>query len=115
MSSAPLAPADAVSPRATAIGLSAVLCWSTSVGLFRSVAEHLGPIGGAAAVFSLGALLVTLRFGRPRLAQLRAMHPAYLWGCGLLFVLYEIALSLSLGFGGHNAVLALKRFEEADR
>jgi drug/metabolite transporter (DMT)-like permease len=73
------------------------------VGLFRSVAEHLGPIGGAAAVFTLGALLVTLRFGMPRLAQLRAMHPAYLWGCGLLFVLYEIALSLSLGFASNRS------------
>ena len=103
MSSAPLAPADAVSPRATAIGLSAVLCWSTSVGLFRSVAEHLGPIGGAASVFTLSALLVTLRFGLPKRAQLARMYPAYLWGCGLLFVLYEIALSLSLGFASNRS------------
>ena len=90
------------SPRATWIGLSAVLCWSTSVGLFRSVAEHLGPVGGAASVFSLSALLVTLRFGLPRMAQLKTMHPAYLWGCGLLFVLYEMALSLSLGFASNR-------------
>ena len=88
--------------RATSIGLAAVLCWSTSVGLFRSVAEHLGPIGGAACVFSLSALLVSLRFGLPRAAQLKAMHPAYLWGCGLLFVLYEIALALSLGFANNR-------------
>jgi len=103
MSSSPIPAPQAPSQRATLIGLSAVLCWSTSVGLFRSVAEHLGPIGGAAAVFTLGALLVTLRFGMPRLAQLRAMHPAYLWGCGLLFVLYEIALSLSLGFASSRS------------
>ena len=89
--------------RATSIGLAAVLCWSTSVGLFRSVAEHLGPIGGAACVFSLSALLVSLRFGLPRVAQLKAMHPAYLWGCGLLFVLYEIALALSLGFANNRS------------
>ena len=89
--------------RATSIGLAAVLCWSTSVGLFRSVAEHLGPIGGAACVFSLSALLVSLRFGLPRPAQLKAMHPAYLWGCGLLFVLYEIALALSLGFANNRS------------
>ncbi len=89
--------------RATSIGLAAVLCWSTSVGLFRSVAEHLGPIGGAACVFSLSALLVSLRFGLPRVAQLKAMHPVYLWGCGLLFVLYEIALALSLGFASNRS------------
>ena len=95
-------PAPTVS-RATSIGLAAVLCWSTSVGLFRSVAEHLGPIGGAACVFSLSALLVSLRFGLPRAAQLKTMHPAYLWGCGLLFVLYEIALALSLGFANNRS------------
>ncbi|MBB6576216.1 drug/metabolite transporter (DMT)-like permease [Comamonas odontotermitis] len=95
-------PAVSSYPRATLVGLSAVLCWSTSVGLFRSVAEHLGPIGGAASVFTASALLVTLRFGLPRVAQLRKMHPAYLWGCGLLFVLYEIALSLSLGFASNR-------------
>ena len=71
-------PTSTSHPRATLVGLGAVLCWSTSVGLFRSVAEHLGPIGGAASVFSASALLVTLRFGLPRLAQLRKMHPAYL-------------------------------------
>ena len=98
----PPSAASAAYPRATWIGLAAVLCWSTSVGLFRSVAEHLGPIGGAACVFTLSALLVTLRFGLPRVAQLRAMHPAYLWGCGLVFVLYEIALSLSLGYASNR-------------
>ena len=89
-------------PRATWVGLAAVLCWSTSVGLFRSVAEHLGPVGGAACVFSLSALLVSLRFGLPRPRQLRQWHPAYVWGCGLLFVVYEIALSLSLGFASNR-------------
>ena len=62
MSTPPLVP----SQRATLIGLSAVLCWSALVSLFRSVAEHLGAIGGAACVFSLSALLVTWRFGLPR-------------------------------------------------
>ncbi|WP_043339744.1 aromatic amino acid DMT transporter YddG [Comamonas sp. B-9] len=90
------------SQRATLIGLSAVLCWSALVSLFRSVAEHLGAIGGAACVFSLSAFLVTWRFGLPRAAQLKAMHPAYLLGCGLLFVLNEIAFSLSMGWASHR-------------
>ena len=34
--------------RATAIGLVAVLCWSSTVGLMRSVSESLGALGGAA-------------------------------------------------------------------
>ena len=103
MSASPASPTpDTAASRATLVGLCAVLCWSTSVGLFRSVAEHLGPIGGAACVFTLSALLVTLRFGLPRVAQLRQWHPAYVWGCGLLFVLYEIALALSLGFASNR-------------
>ncbi len=103
--SSPLAaaPSAAFVSRATWIGLAAVLCWSTSVGLFRSVAEHLGPIGGAACVFTTSALLVSLRFGLPRMQQLRQWHPAYVWGCGLVFVLYEIALALSLGFASNRA------------
>lgn len=88
--------------RATLIGLCAILCWSTSVGLFRSVAEHLGPVGGAACVFTLSALFVTLRFGLPRWGELRALHPVYLWGCGVIFVAYEIGLSLSLGFASNR-------------
>ncbi len=95
-------PATTPNPRATLIGLCAILCWSTSVGLFRSVAEHLGPVGGAASVFTLSALLVTARFGLPKWQQLRAMHPAYILGCGLMFVAYEIGLSLSLGFANHR-------------
>ncbi|WP_353234939.1 aromatic amino acid DMT transporter YddG [Diaphorobacter ruginosibacter] len=85
-------------PRATLIGLAAVLCWSTSVGLFRSVAEQIGPVAGAASAFTLSALFVTLRFGLPRLHRLRGWHPAYVFGCGLIFVAYEIGLALSLGF-----------------
>ena len=88
--------------RATLIGLCAILCWSTSVGLFRSVAEHLGPVGGAACVFTLSALFVTLRFGIPRWQELRTLHPVYLLGCGVIFVAYEIGLSLSLGFASNR-------------
>ncbi|QIL82514.1 drug/metabolite DMT transporter permease [Diaphorobacter sp. HDW4A] len=93
---------SAPSSRATLIGLAAILCWSTSVGLFRSVAEHLGPVGGAANVFSLSALLVSLRFGLPQWAQLRAWSPVYVWGCGLIFVAYEIGLALSIGFASNR-------------
>ncbi|MEG0921900.1 MAG: aromatic amino acid DMT transporter YddG [Comamonas sp.] len=103
-----IASPSSTSPRATSIGLAAVLCWSTSVGLFRSVAEHLGPIGGAACVFSLSALLVSLRFGLPRWQQLKQWSPVYVLGCGLVFVLYEIALALSLGFASdRNQTLEL--------
>ena len=43
--------------RATLIGLAAILLWSTMVGLIRSVSEGLGPVGGAALLYTLSGLL----------------------------------------------------------
>ena len=96
----------AAAQKATAIGLIAVLCWSCTVGLMRAVAEPLGAVGGAACLYTMAALCIAVARGRKgwrELARWRSMHPAYLWGCGLLFVLYEIALSLSLGFASNRS------------
>ncbi|GAB2486815.1 aromatic amino acid DMT transporter YddG [Comamonas humi] len=83
--------------RATAIGLVAVLCWSSTVGLMRSVSESLGALGGAAVLFSVSATLVLLVRGVPSRQQLRQASRIYLLGCGLLFALYEICLSVAIG------------------
>lgn len=89
--------------RATAIGLLAVVCWSCTVGLMRSVAEPLGAVGGAAMLYTVSALCVAAVRGLPRPSQWRAMHPAYFWGCGLLFAVYEICLSLAIGLAQDRA------------
>jgi drug/metabolite transporter (DMT)-like permease len=86
--------------RATAIGLLAIVCWSATVGLVRSIAEALGPAGGAATFFTVSAVLLTLCRGLPRI---HAFHPAYLAGGGLLFVAYEVCLALSLGYAHTRA------------
>ena len=93
----------AAAGRATAIGLLAVVCWSCTVGLMRSVAEPLGAVGGAAMLYTVSALCVAAVRGLPRPAQWRAMHPAYFWGCGLLFAVYEICLSLAIGLAQDRA------------
>ncbi|PZP25831.1 aromatic amino acid DMT transporter YddG [Pseudomonas kuykendallii] len=80
---------------ATACGLMAVVLWSTSTGLIRSVAQSLGPIGGAALLYTLGAALLLVFVGRPRLRSFPRRY--LLWG-SLLFVAYELCFSLSLGF-----------------
>lgn len=80
--------------RATAIGLTAILLWSTSVGLIRTITEIFGPTGGAALLYSATALLLCLTRGLPRW---RTMPKGWLCGAGLLFVSYEIALATSLG------------------
>jgi len=86
--------------RATLIGLLAVLCWSCTVGLMRALAEPLGAVGGAACLYTMAALCIALARGRRgwrELARWRSMRPIYLWGCGALFVIYEICLSVAVG------------------
>ena len=89
--------------RATWIGLLAVLCWSSTIGLMRSVAEALGALGGAAVLYSVSALLVGLVQGWPSRARLRSVSRMYLLAGGLLFALYEICLSVAIGLAHDRA------------
>ena len=96
MSDAPSSAAQ----KATLIGLIAIVCWSCTIGLMRSVAEPLGAVGGAACLYTMAALCIALARGRTgwrEVARWREMHPVYLWGCGALFVVYEICLSVAVG------------------
>lgn len=86
--------------RATLIGLLAILLWSTSVGLLRSIAEQFGAPGGAALIYTLSALFLCLAQGLPRISE---MSPRYLLICGALFVSYEICLALSIGMADNRA------------
>src|SRR6218665_523470 len=89
---------------ATWTGLVAIVIWGASVGMMRSITEALGPVAGGAAVFTLSGLLAWRVVGVP---SLRAMHPAYLWLAGGLFVVYEICFALSLGLA-HDRAQALE-------
>jgi drug/metabolite transporter (DMT)-like permease len=93
MSSHPLPP----DRRATAIGLVAVLCWSSTVGLIRSISEALGALGGAAMLYTVSAALVLLVKVCPSRAELQQASRWYLWGGALLFAFYEICLSVAIG------------------
>ncbi|MEA1064891.1 aromatic amino acid DMT transporter YddG [Erwinia sp. HR93] len=84
----------AASARATLTGIIAILLWSTSVGLLRSLAEHFGPLLSAALVYSTSALFLCLSRGLPRL---RAFSRRYLIIGGALFISYETALALAIG------------------
>ncbi|WP_225087965.1 aromatic amino acid DMT transporter YddG [Pectobacterium colocasium] len=80
--------------RATLTGLLAIMLWSTSVGLIRSLTEALGPIGGAAMIYSTSTLCLLAFYGLPRITTLPRV---YLFAGGAMFVCYEIFLSLSIG------------------
>jgi drug/metabolite transporter (DMT)-like permease len=80
--------------RSTVIGLIAIVLWSAMVGLVRLVSESFGAELGAALIYTLAAGLLWVT-RRPR--SLRTFPRKYLVIGGALFVLYEVALSLSVG------------------
>lgn len=79
---------------ATLFGFIAILLWSMSVALTRSLAEALGPFGAAASIYTVSGIMVWMASGKP---TLRGQSPAYLILCGLLFVFYMVAFSLAIG------------------
>lgn len=89
--------------KATLIGLAAIVLWSTMVGLIRGVSEGLGPVGGAAMIYTLSGLLCLVTVGFP---DLRRFSPRYLMAGSVLFVSYELCLALSLGYAAtrHQAI-----------
>ncbi len=94
---APISATPAAVQRAALVGLVAVLCWSATVGLMRSVAEALGALGGAAVLYSVERGFGAAGPGLPTRAQLRSISRVYLVVCGLLFACYEICLSVAIG------------------
>lgn len=84
---------------ATVCGLVAIVMWSTAAGLIRSISETFGVIGGAALIYSIGAVLLIALLGRPRV---RGSSMFYLVSGGGLFVLYEVCMSLSLGYASSH-------------
>jgi drug/metabolite transporter (DMT)-like permease len=89
--------------KATLVGLIAILLWSAIVGLIKSVSEGFGAIGGAALIYTCSAILLLFTVGFPKL---RAFPRSYLILGSVLFVCYELCLSLSLGFthSGRQAI-----------
>ncbi|EMD1658924.1 aromatic amino acid DMT transporter YddG [Pluralibacter gergoviae] len=81
--------------KATLTGLTSIILWSTMVGLMRSVSEGLGPVGGAALVFTFSGILLIFTVGFP---NLRRIPRRYLLAGSALFVSYEICLALALGY-----------------
>jgi drug/metabolite transporter (DMT)-like permease len=90
---------DQARTRATLGGFAAILLWSTTVAVARSLAESLGPITAAAGVYSVSGSLAAVRLLRSesRRQQVRRLPLRYLGGCGLLFVAYMLFLFLAIG------------------
>jgi drug/metabolite transporter (DMT)-like permease len=91
------------SKKATLVGLVAIVLWSSIVGLIRSVSEYFGATAGAAMIYSVASLFLLCSVGVPKLSSFPKKY--LLWG-SLLFVTYELCLSLSIGYAnsGRQAI-----------
>ena len=85
--------------KATLIGMGAIVLWSTLIGLVRSVSEALGPVGGAAMIYTASAVLMVATSGFPKVGS---FPRRYLVAGSSLFVLYEVFLSLSVGYADNG-------------
>ena len=91
--------------RSTLCGFLAILLWSTTIALARSLSEQLGPLTSGAAVYLVGGALCLLHLRRTTqpLTALRQLPPLYLIGCGALFVLYMFALFEAVGLAADRS------------
>ena len=83
----------------TLLGLCAIVLWSATVALARSISERVGPVTAGASVYlTAGVLSVShlLLKGGP-VRRLLSLPRPYLLGCGALFVIYTTAIFLALG------------------
>lgn len=92
-------PARGREPLYTAAGIAALVFWSTSVALVRSLAEQVGLFTSAACTYLVGGVLGCLYVAlvERRLLRLVRLPGKYLLGCGLMFVGYAACLYLAIG------------------
>ncbi|EJB8503461.1 aromatic amino acid DMT transporter YddG [Vibrio parahaemolyticus] len=86
--------------RFTLYGCIAILSWSCLLGIARLVTESLGPVGGAAMLYSLSSIFLLIVVGIPKLSYFSSK---YLIVGGAMFVFYEIFLALALGYSNSRA------------
>lgn len=79
---------------ATLVGMVAIILWSSMVALVRSTTEAFGPTQAAALIYTIAAAGLWI-IRRPR--GLRRFPVRYLLIGGLLFISYEICLTLAVG------------------
>jgi drug/metabolite transporter (DMT)-like permease len=85
--------------RNTILGISAILLWSATVALARSISERIGPLTAGAAVYLSASVFLTcsLFLKERSFKTLQKLPRTYVLGCGALFVLYTLTLFLALG------------------
>ena len=83
----------------TVAGLGAILLWSTTFAVARSLSEQVGPVTAGAAVYTVGGAVCVIRLAvsPARIGELFRLPLRYLLGCGSLFALYTATIYLAIG------------------
>jgi drug/metabolite transporter (DMT)-like permease len=91
--------------RNTFAGLGAILLWSVTIALTRSLSEQVGPLWAGCAVYlAAGAFLAALHLVRgPSLRHSLTLPRLFLFGCGGLFLAYGLLLFLALASADDRA------------
>ncbi len=89
---------------ATLIGFSAILQWSSIVGLLKKVSANIGADLAVLFMYSLSAVLLFALF---RIPNLKIIPRKYLFGATALFVVYEICPSYAIALA-QNAQQAIE-------
>jgi len=89
---------------ATLIGFSAILQWSSIVGLLKKVSANIGADLAVLFMYSLSAVLLFALF---RIPNLKIIPRKYLFGATALFVVYEICFSYAIALA-QNAKQAIE-------
>jgi drug/metabolite transporter (DMT)-like permease len=86
-------------------GLLAIVLWSSTIAVARSLSEQLGPLTAGAAVYLIAGALCLAHLARSKtsIAQLLRLPRKYLLGCGALFALCNVSLFLAVGMARDRA------------
>lgn len=86
--------------KSTLAGMAAIILWSTTVALARSISEQVGPLTTIAAVYTIGGLLLLIKefsLKERSFRDLQISPPRHFFICGSLFLIYTISLFMGLG------------------
>ena len=78
---------------ATLIGFSAILQWSSLVGLLKKISFSIGADLAVLLMYSLSTILLLVIFGLPKLSRIPKF---YLYSATALFLIYEICFSYAI-------------------
>ena len=82
----------------TALGIIAVLLWSSTMAFSRSLTEQLGAMTAGACIYLVsGGLGCAYLLARGKLGQVRRLPLRYLFGCGGLTVAYMALIYTAIG------------------